>query len=235
MHTLLDLHGNIPAFLYISNGKLHDVHALDRIDIEPGAYYVMDRGYLDFERLYRFTLGSAFFVTRSKANVLLQRRYSHSVDKSIGVTSDQTVILTSLASASAYPDTLRLVSYRDPTTGKRLKFLTNNFTLLAIAQIYKQRWQVELFFRWIKQHLCIKAFFRHQRERRQDPNLDRYLGLCPRRHRAETTQSGNYPLPNPTDSQPYAVRENPAFTGTSKLQIHIRPGRISNQLILFNL
>jgi hypothetical protein len=161
MHTLLDLHGNIPAFLHISNGKLHDVHALDRIDIEPGAYYVMDRGYLDFERLYRFTLGSAFFVTRSKANVLLQRRYSHSVDKSVGVTSDQTVILTSLASASAYPDTLRRVSYRDPITGKRLKFLTNNFTLpaLTIAQIYKQRWQVELFFKWIKQHLRIKAFF----------------------------------------------------------------------------
>jgi hypothetical protein len=161
MHTLLDLHGNIPAFLHISNGKLHDVHALDRIDIEPGAYYVMDRGYLDFERLYRFTLGSAFFVTRSKSNVLLQRRYSHSVDKSVGVTSDQTVILTSLASASAYPDTLRRVSYRDPITGKRLKFLTNNFTLPAvtIAQIYKQRWQVELFFKWIKQHLRIKAFF----------------------------------------------------------------------------
>jgi hypothetical protein len=161
LHTLLDLHGNIPAFLHISDGKLHDVHALDRIEIEPGAYYVMDRGYLDFERLYRFTLGSAFFVTRTKKNVLLERRYSHPADKSTGVSSDQTVILTSLASASAYPDPLRRVSYCDPVTGKRLKFLTNNFTLpaLTIAQIYKQRWQVELFFKWIKQHLRIKAFF----------------------------------------------------------------------------
>jgi len=161
MHTLLDLHGNIPAFLHISDGKLHDVHALDRIEIEPGAYYVMDRGYLDFKRLYRFTLGSAFFVTRSKKNVLLQRRYSHPVDKTTGVSSDQTVILTSLQSASAYPDPLRRVSYCDPQTGKRLRFLTNNFTLpaLTIAEIYKQRWQVELFFKWIKQHLRIKAFF----------------------------------------------------------------------------
>jgi Domain of unknown function (DUF4372)/Transposase DDE domain len=161
MHTLLDLHGNIPAFIHISDGKLHDVHALDRIPIEPGAYYAMDRGYLDFERLYRFTLGSAFFVTRTKKNVLLQRRYSHPVDKSTGVSSDQTVILTSFESASVYPDPLRRVSYRDPDTGKQLRFLTNNFTLpaLAIARIYKQRWQVELFFKWIKQHLRIKAFF----------------------------------------------------------------------------
>jgi len=161
MHTLLDLHGNIPAFIHVSDGKLHDVHALDRIPIEPGAYDVMDRGYLDFERLYRFTLGSAFFVTRTKKNILLTRRYSHPVDKSTGVRSDQTVILTSLASASVYPDPLRRVSYQDPVTGKQLRFLTNNFTLpaLTIAQIYKQRWQVELFFKGIKQHLRIKAFF----------------------------------------------------------------------------
>ena len=161
MHTLLDLQGSIPVFIHVSDGKLHDVHALDRIDIEAGAYYVMDRGYLDFERLYRFTLSSAFFVTRTKKNVLLQRRYSHPVDKSTGVSSDQTVILTSLESASVYPNPLRRVSYRDPETGKRLRFLTNNFTLpaLTIAQIYKQRWQVELFFKWIKQHLRIKAFF----------------------------------------------------------------------------
>jgi hypothetical protein len=148
VHTLLDLHGNIPAFIHVSDGKMRDAHALDRIDIEPGAYYVMDRAYIDFERLYRFTLGSAFFVTRTKKNILLQRRYSHSVDKSTGMSSDQTVILTSFESASVYPDKLRRVSYCDPETGRRLKFLTNNFTLpaLTIAQIYKQRWQVELFF-----------------------------------------------------------------------------------------
>ena len=161
MHTLLDLHGNIPAFIHVSEGKMHDIHALDRIDIEPGAYYAMDRAYLDFERLYRFTLSSAFFVTRTKKNVLHQRRYSHPVDRSTGVTSDQTVILASFESASSYPDPLRRVSYRDPATGKRLKFLTNNFTLpaLTIAQIYKQRWQVELFFKWIKQNLRIKHFY----------------------------------------------------------------------------
>ena len=144
MHTLLDLHGNI----------------LDEILPEAGAFYVMDRGYVDFERLYVFTLSAAFFVVRTKSNVLLQRRYSHPVDKTTGVRSDQTVILTAIDSAKAYPDPLRRVSYLDVKTRKRFKFLTNNFTLpaLTIAQIYKCRWQVELFFKWIKQHLRIKAF-----------------------------------------------------------------------------
>jgi hypothetical protein len=161
MHTLLDLHGNIPTFIRITDGKVHDVNILDELLIEAGAFYVMDRGYIDFERLYFFTLSSAFFVVRTKENVLFQRRYSHPVDKSTGVRSDQTVILTTTGSATAYPDALRRVSYFDAVTGKRLKFLTNNFTLPAqtIAQIYKQRWQVELFFKWIKQHLHIKAFF----------------------------------------------------------------------------
>ena len=161
LHTLLDLHGNIPTFIRITDGKVHDVNILDKIMPEPGAFYVMDRGYIDFQRLFVFTLSAAFFVVRTKSNVLLQRRYSHAVDKSTGVRSDQTVILTSVESASAYPDALRRVSYFDAETGKRLKFLTNNFTLpaLTIAQIYKQRWQVELFFKWIKQHLRIKAFY----------------------------------------------------------------------------
>jgi len=128
---------------------------------EAGAFYVMDRGYVDFERLYIFTLSAAFFVVRTKSNVLLQRRYSHPVDKSTGVRSDQTVILTAIDSAKTYPEPLRRVSYLDVATRKRLKFLTNNFTLpaLTIAQIYKCRWQVELFFKWIKQHLRIKAFY----------------------------------------------------------------------------
>ncbi len=161
MHTLLDLRGNIPAFVHITDGKVHDVNVLDQIVPEAAAFYVMDRGYIDFERLFVLTLSSAFFVVRTKSNVLLQRRYSHPVDKSSGVRSDQTVILSSLESASAYPDPLRKVSYYDAETSKRLKFLTNNFTLpaLTIAQIYKQRWQVELFFKWIKQHLRIKAFY----------------------------------------------------------------------------
>ena len=161
MHTLLDLHGNIPTFISITDGKVHDVNILDEIWPEAGAFYVMDRGYVDFERLYRFTLSSAFFVVRTKSNVLLQRRYSHPVDKTTGVRSDHTVILTAINSATAYPDTLRRVSYLDVDTRKRFKFLTNNFTLpaLTIARIYKCRWQVELFFKWIKQHLRIKAFF----------------------------------------------------------------------------
>src|SRR6202158_5067738 len=161
MHTLLDLHGNIPTFISITDGKVHDVNILDEILPEAGAFYVMDRGYVDFERLFVFTLSSAFFVVRSKSNVKLQRRYSHPVDKTTGVRSDHTVILTAIDSVKAYPDQLRRVSYLDVKTRKRFKFLTNNFTLpaLTIALIYKSRWQVELFFKWIKQHLRLKAFY----------------------------------------------------------------------------
>ena len=161
MHTLLDLHGNIPTFISITNGKVHDVNILDEIAPEAGAFYVMDRGYVDFERLYVFTLSAAFFVVRTKSNILIQRRYSHPVDKATGVRSDHTVILTAINSVKAYPDQLRRVSYLDVKTKKRFKFLTNNFMLpaLTIAQIYKSRWQVELFFKWIKQHLRIKAFY----------------------------------------------------------------------------
>ena len=161
MHTLLDLHGNIPTFISITNGKVHDVNILDEILPEAGAFYVMDRGYVDFERLYVFTLSAAFFVVRTKSNVILQRRYSHPVDKTTGVRSDHTVVLTAIGSATVYPEALRRVSYLDVETRKRFKFLTNNFILPAvtIAQIYKSRWQVELFFKWIKQHLRIKAFY----------------------------------------------------------------------------
>jgi transposase len=161
MHTLLDLRGNIPTFIGITDGKVHDVNMLDEILPEAGAFYVMDRGYVDFERLYVFTLSAAFFVVRTKSNVLLQRRYSHPVDKTTGVRSDHTVILTAIDSAKAYPEQLRRISYLDVETRKRFQFLTNNFTLpaLTIALIYKSRWQVELFFKWIKQHLRIKAFY----------------------------------------------------------------------------
>jgi hypothetical protein len=160
MHTLLDLHGNIPTFISITNGKVHDVNILDEIVPEAGAFYVMDRGYMDFERLYVFTLSAAFFVVRTKSNVLIQRRYSHPVDKTTGVRSDHTVILTAINSVNAYPDQLRRVSYLDVKTRKRFKFLTNNFTLpaLTIARIYKSRWQVEVFFKALKQTLKIKTF-----------------------------------------------------------------------------
>lgn len=161
LHTLLDLRGNIPTFIHISDGKLHDVNALDHLCLEAGAYYVMDRGYVDFERLYSFNQVPAFFVTRSKANMKFKRRYSQPVDKSTGLRCDQIIILTGYYSCKRYPDTLRRVKFKDASTGKLLIFLTNNFTLpaLTIAQLYRSRWQVELFFKWIKQHLRIKRFY----------------------------------------------------------------------------
>ena len=161
LHTLLDLRGNIPTFIQITDGKVHDVNILDELLPEAGAFYVMDRGYVDFERLFTFELCSAFFVVRTKDNVLLQRRYSRPIDKITGLRSDHTVVLTTPESAKVYPDPLRRVTFVDEETNKRLKFLTNNFALpaLTIAQIYKSRWQVELFFKWIKQHLRIKAFY----------------------------------------------------------------------------
>jgi hypothetical protein len=161
MHTLIDLHGNIPLFVCVTDGKVHDVNILDQIVAEPGAFYVMDRGYLDFQRLYRLTLAAAFFVTRTKDNVLLQRRYSHAVDVASGVKSDHTVILVTPGSVKNYPAALRRVRYFDAEHQRFLVFLTNNFELpaLTIADLYKSRWQVELFFKWIKQHLRIKAFF----------------------------------------------------------------------------
>jgi len=185
---------------------VHDVNILDEILPEAGAFYVMDRGYVDFERLYIFTLSAAFFVVRTKSNVLLQRRYSHPVDKATGVRSDHTVILTAIDSAKAYPDPLRRVSYLDVETRKRFKFLTNNFTLpaLTIALIYKARWQVELFFKWIKQHLRIKSFYGTSENGRQDPNLDCRVDLRAGRHRPQAVGTGYEPLPDSTDSQRYA-------------------------------
>jgi transposase len=161
LHTLIDLRGNIPTFIHISDGKLHDVNVLDVLPIEPGSIYVMDRGYLDFERLYRITRSLAFFVTRAKSTFSFERIYSHPVDKSTGLICDQTIKLTVPATAKKYPDKIRRVKYRDLETDKVLVFLTNNFDLPAktIADLYKQRWQVELFFKWIKQNLRIKTFY----------------------------------------------------------------------------
>lgn len=161
MHTLLDLRGNIPSFIHISDGKMHEVNILDQLQPEPGAFYIMDRGYLDFERLYRFHLAGAFFVTRGKSNLKVQRRYSHPVDRNTGLICDQTVVLTGFYSQQHFEAPLRRIRFRDPETGKTLIFLTNNFALAAITitELYRCRWQVELFFKWIKQHLRIKAFF----------------------------------------------------------------------------
>ena len=161
LHTLLDVRGPIPTMITISEGKQADVQILDDLLLEPGAFYVMDRGYVDFERLYRFTLAAAFFVTRTKTGIQLSRLESRPVNRATGLRSDHIVWLTTPRSVAHYPDRLRRVSYRDPEDGKVLVFLTNNFDLpaLAIAMLYKLRWRVELFFKWIKQNLRIKHFF----------------------------------------------------------------------------
>ena len=161
LHTLLDVRGSIPTFIAISQGKQADVRILDELVLEPGSFYVMDRGYLDFRRLYGFVLAAAFFVTRAKTNLQLNRLESRPVDPATGVRSDQIVWLRNLSSIKNYPDKLRRIHYVDATTGKSLVFLTNNFALpaLTIARLYKSRWKVELFFKWIKQHLRIKHFY----------------------------------------------------------------------------
>ncbi len=161
LHTLLDLRGSIPSFIYSRDGKMHDVKVLDLLQPEPAAFYVMDRGYLDFERLARLDDAGSFFVTRAKSNTQVRRRYSRPVDRSTGLVCDQTVVLTGYYTRKGFNSPLRRVKFNDPETGKTLVFLSNNFVLpaMTIAKLYKYRWRVELFFKWIKQHLRIKAFF----------------------------------------------------------------------------
>jgi hypothetical protein len=161
LHTLLDLRGSIPAFIHISNGKLHDVNVLDLLVPEAGAFYVMDRAYVDYSRLHGLSQSAAYFVTRAKSNTTFRRLYSQPVDKSSGILCDQTIVMTGPKTSLRYPSKLRRIKYFDAETGKKLVFLTNNFGLPAgtIADLYRHRWKVELFFKWIKQHLRIKAFF----------------------------------------------------------------------------
>jgi hypothetical protein len=161
LHTLLDLRGNIPTFIHVSDGKMHEVNVLDILIPEAGSFYVMDRGFLDFSRLYGFHQSSAFFVIRAKSNLTCRRVYSHPVDKSTGLRCDQTIALTGIKSCADYPSHLRRIKFYDAEHDQQLVFLTNNFVLpaLTIAQLYRCRWQVELFFKWIKQHLRIKAFY----------------------------------------------------------------------------
>jgi hypothetical protein len=161
LHTLLDLRGNIPSFIRITNAIVHDVNILDVLVPEPGSYYVMDRGYLDFARLYRFEQEHAFFLIRAKSNLRCHRLYSRPVDKTTGLICDQTIVLDGYYSGKGYPEKLRRVRYFDEKEDRRLTFLTNNFSLpaLTIAQLYRRRWQIELFFKWIKQHLRIKTFY----------------------------------------------------------------------------
>ena len=161
LHTLLDLRGNIPSFIEITDGKIHDVNILDILVPEPGSFYIMDRAYIDFMRLYTLHLYGAFFVIRAKSNMNFRRIYSYPVDKSTGLKCDQTIVLTGVDTSVDYPEKLRRIKYYDTDTHKEFNFLTNNFTIPAITvtQLYKQRWQIELFFKWIKQHLRINSFF----------------------------------------------------------------------------
>jgi transposase len=161
LHTLINLRGNIPEFIHISDGKMHDVKVLDILIPEAGSFYVMDRGYVDYTRLYNLHQASAFFVTRAKSNFACRRLYSNPVDKSTGLRSDQTVVLTTFYAKKDYPDKIRRIVFVDLETAKRFTFITNNFVqpALTIAKLYKARWQVELFFKWIKQHLRIKSFY----------------------------------------------------------------------------
>jgi len=161
LHTLLDLRGNIPTFIRVSSGKMHEVNVLDELWFDPGAFYVMDKGYLDFARLFRLHRHAAFFVIRAKSNLAYTRRESRWVDKTTGLRSDQSIVLTGPLVSQKYPEPLRRIGYYDAEHRRKLVFLTNNFTLppLVIAELYRCRWQVELFFKWIKQHLRIKAFY----------------------------------------------------------------------------
>src|ERR1035438_3662264 len=228
MHTLLDLHGNIPTFIRVTSGAVHDVNILDEIMPEAGAFYVMDRAYIDFQRLFVFTLSSAFFVVRTKSNVLLERRYSHPVDKSTGVLSDQTVILSSVESATAYPDPLRKVSYFDAERNQRLKLLrrgeepapeVSDQQLCASGADDCRHLQATLAGGAILQMdqtaSANQGLLRNQRERREDPNLDCGVDLCAGGDRAQAARSGSQSLPDSTDSQCYSFRENAHFTGTS--------------------
>ena len=210
MHTLLDLRGAIPSFIHVSDGKLHDVKVLDLLIPEAGAIYVMDRGYLDFERLYVLHQAGAFFVTRAKSNLDARRLYSAPTDRTTGIICDQTIALNGHYSQQHYPDHLRRVRFKDAESAKTLVFLSNQFALPAttICALYKARWQVELFFKWVKQHLRIKRFLRHLGKRSEVSNLDRHLGLRPSRYCQEAPQPRNVALHFAADFVGHTLREN---------------------------
>jgi hypothetical protein len=211
LHTLLDLRGNIPTFIHISDGNLHDVNVLDILIPEPGSFYVMERGYVDFGRLFELNQCMAFFVTRAKSNLQFRRLYSHPVDKTTGLRCDQTIVLTGFYSRKDYPAKLRRIKYRDAETGKVFVFLTNNFSLpaLTIAKLYRHRWKVELFFKWIKQHL-----FWHHRQCSQNSGVDRSVRICTGSHHQKEAQPGCQPLHNSTNFECHHLRKNGVISGT---------------------
>jgi len=205
LHTLLDLRGNIPTFIHISDGKLHDVNILDQMDFEASSFYIMDRGYIDFARFYVLHQAQAFFVTRGKSNLQYRRVYSHPVDKTTGLRCDQTIMLTGTRPSQDYPIQLRRVKFYDAKHDKLLVFLTNNFDLpaLTIADLYRCRWQVELFFKWIKQHLRIKRFFGTSENAVKTQVWIAIRRVCARRHCQETHELRCLPLHNSPNFQPH--------------------------------
>ena len=211
LHTLLDLRGSIPSFIFISDGKMHDVNILDQLVPEAGAFYVMDRGYLDFERLAHLDDAGSFFVTRAKSNLKARRRYSRPVDRSTGLICDQTVLLTGFYSRQGFDRPLRRIKFNDPQTGKQLVFLTNNFALdaLTIAKLYKIPLAGGTVLQMDQAAPAHQSVLRHQRECRQIANLDRRLGLRPGRHREKAPRAAGNPLRNSTDFESHPVRENP--------------------------
>jgi hypothetical protein len=215
LHTLLDLRGAIPAFLHVSDGKLHEVKVFDMLPLEAGSFHVMDRGYVAFRRLYAIHRAGAFFVTRAMPRMDARRIYSRVVDRRAGVIADQSVMLNGFYSGKKYPEHLRRIRFKDPASGKTLVFLTNNTALPAatIAALYKSRWQVELFFKWIK----------HQRERRQDPNLVRCRHLRADRHRQKRTPTRRLALHLSTDPVRLHLRENPDKMRPSKQSTQLQP------------
>lgn len=215
MHTLLDLHGNIPAFISVVPAKIHEIHVLDQLLVEPGSIYLVDRAYLDFQRLYTLKQALAFFIIRARKNFYFQRVGSHPVDQQTGLRCDQTIRLKSFYPAKFYPEPLRRIRYHDADTQKTLIFLTNNFLLpsLTIPQLYKCRWQVELFFKWVKQHLRIKRFYGLSPNAVKTQNLDRHLRLRARVDCPQAIATATQPLPDFTNSQLDFVRESAAFTG----------------------
>jgi hypothetical protein len=223
MHTLLDLRGSIPSFIHISNGKMHDVHALDMLLPEPGAIYVMDRGYIDFARLDVLQQAGAFFVTRAKSNLDAHRVYSSATDRTTGVIADQTIALGGVRTSKDYPVHLRRVRFRDAETKKTLVFLTNQTALpaLTICGLYKSRWQVELFFKWDQAASADQAVLRHLRERREDANLDRRVRVRSGRYHPQAAQAGGVPLHIAADHFRHNVRETAApvcaFSGSQHI------------------
>jgi hypothetical protein len=215
LHTLLDVRARIPAHVYVTGGQVHDVKVLDQLFLEPGAFYLLDRGYVDFARLYTLTQACAFFVTRAKGNAQFYRRCSHPVDKSTGVRSDQTIMLTGPKTSRLYPHPLRRIHYFDAEKDLRLIFLTNNFPLpaLIIAQLYRARWRVELFFRWIKQHLRIKAFYGTS-QNAVKTQVWGGLHLRAGGHPEKATCAESQSVYNSPNSQHLSFRKNPDFTGS---------------------